>query len=112
MVWVRRLAVRRSRTRVAEDDEALRTADTVTADEIERIGADSRAAPSGASARDVGGATSMLRTAANPDGDQVWFRIAEDCRRPSSSARRRTAGSSPVTGKAVRSGGLATRETT
>ena len=31
----RRLAVRRSRTRVAEDDEALRTADTVTADEIE-----------------------------------------------------------------------------
>ena len=61
--------------------------------------------------------TSAVRPACSerpriPDGDQVWFRIAEDCRRPSSSARRRTVGSSPVTGKAVRSGGLATRETT
>ena len=47
----RRLAVRRSRTRVAEDDGALRTADTVTADEIERIGADSRTAPWGVRVR-------------------------------------------------------------
>ena len=68
--------------------------------------------PSGASARDVGGATGMLERPRIPTATMSGFRIAEDCRRPSSSARRRTAGSSPVTGKAVRGGGLATRETT
>ena len=32
--------------------------------------------PSGASARDVGGAAGMLERPANPAGDQVWFRVA------------------------------------